>query len=98
MKLDHVALQVEDPIKAAEWYRDTFDAKILYKDETWSFVEFENVKLAFVVKRQHPMHIAFEVDEFQEGDVVKEHRDGSKSAYKKDPFGNIYELIKYKEE
>ena len=44
------------------------------------------------------MHIAFEVDEFQEGDVIKEHRDGSKSVYKKDPFGNIYELIKYKEQ
>ena len=97
MKLDHVALQVDDPIKAAEWYRDTFDAKILYKDETWSFVEFENVKLAFVVKSQHPMHIAFEIDDF-DGDKPKKHRDGSLSIYKRDPFGNIYELIKYKEE
>lgn len=97
MKLDHIALQVKDPIKAAEWYQENFDAKIIYKDETWSFVEFDNVKLAFVVKNQHPMHIAFEVESFGE-DKPKKHRDGSSSVYKRDPFGNIYELIKYKEE
>ena len=98
MKIDHIALQVEDPKKAATWYQENFGATILYADSTWSFVQFKNIKLAFVVKKQHPSHIAFEVEEFEEGEVVKEHRDGSKSVYKKDPFGNIYELIKYKED
>ena len=94
MKLDHVALQVENPKEAAEWYRDNFEAEILYADDTWSFVQFENVKLAFVVPSQHPAHIAFEKPDLEIG---KLHRDGSKSIYKKDPFGNFYELIKYKE-
>jgi catechol 2,3-dioxygenase-like lactoylglutathione lyase family enzyme len=85
MKIDHIALQVENPKEAAEWYRDEFEGEILYADETWSFVQMENIKLAFVVKSQHPEHIAFEVD----------HRDGTISVYKRDPFGNIYELIKY---
>jgi hypothetical protein len=43
----------------------------------------------------HPAHFAFEVSSFEDSDVVKEHRDGTLSAYKKDPWGNIYELIKY---
>ena len=94
-KLDHIALQVEEPRKAAEWYCENFGAEALYVDDTWAVVEFENIKLAFVMRGQHPPHIAFEVDDFEEGDVVKPHRDGSQSAYKRDPFGNIYELIKY---
>ena len=94
-KIDHIALQVEEPRKAAEWYCENFGAEALYVDDTWSFVQFENIKLAFVMRGQHPPHIAFEVDDFEEGDVVKPHRDGSESAYKRDPFKNIYELIKY---
>tara|TARA_R110002110_G_scaffold353681_1_gene563579 strand:+ start:160 stop:450 length:291 start_codon:yes stop_codon:yes gene_type:complete len=96
MKIDHIALQVENPNSTAEWYRDNFDAEILYADDTWSFIQFENIKMAFVVKNQHPAHIAFIIGEFEEDDKVKEHRDGSESVYKRDPFGNIYELIKYK--
>ena len=95
MKLDHVALQVDNPKEAAEWYRDNFEAEILYADDTWSFVQFENVKLAFVIPSQHPAHIAFEKPYLTIG---KTHRDGSKSIYVMDPFGNFYELIKYKEE
>mgnify|MGYP003137173884 FL=1 len=94
-KLDHIALQVEEPRKAAEWYCENFGAEVLYVDDTWAFIQFENIKLAFVIRGQHPPHIAFEVDDFEEGDKVKGHRDGTSSAYKRDPFGNIYELIKY---
>ena len=46
-------------------------------------LQFENVKLAIVHPKQHPAHIAFEVDSFSEDDKVKAHRDGSESAYKK---------------
>ena len=94
-KIDHIALQVKEPRKAAEWYCEKFGAEPLYVDDTWAFIQFENIKLAFVIRGQHPPHIAFEVDDFSEDDKVKGHRDGSESAYKRDPFGNIYELIKY---
>ena len=36
--------------------------------------------------------LAFEVDELDGG---KLHRDGSVSVYKRDPWGNIYEFVKY---
>lgn len=94
MKIDHIAFQVGNPKEAARWYADTFGAKILYSDETWSFIEFENIKMAFVMQDQHPVHIAFEDPDLQSG---KKHRDGSVSIYKKDPFGNFYEIIKYSE-
>jgi len=75
-----------------------FDATLLYSDDTWAMVQFENIKLAFVVKTQHPPHIAFEVERFEETDRTKKHRDGSVSVYKNDPWKNIYELIKYESE
>ena len=95
MRVDHIAIQVDNPREAADWYVQNFDAKLLYVDDTWGFVEFENIKLAFVVKTQHPAHFAFEVDGFEKSDRVKKHRDGSESVYKKDPWGNVYELVKY---
>ena len=98
MKLDHVALQVEDPTQAANWYKEKFEADIIYCDKTWSFVQLENIKIAFVVKTQHPRHIAFEVQEFDPSDKVKKHRDGSSSIYKRDPWGNVIEYIKYPSE
>ena len=94
MKIDHIAFQAENPKLAAEWYADNFNAEILYADETWSFIQFENIKMAFVIKEQHPVHIAFEDSNLKAG---KKHRDGSVSVYKRDPFGNFYEIIKYPE-
>ncbi len=95
MKVDHIAIQVDNPREAAEWYIQNFGATLLYVDDTWGFVEFENIKLAFVVKTQHPAHFAFEVPDLEGG---KNHRDGTKSVYKKDPWGNIYEMIRYPNE
>ena len=53
--------------------------------------------MAFVVPEQHPEHFAFLVDCFDKDDKVNEHRDGSISVYKQDPWGNSFELIKYAE-
>jgi catechol 2,3-dioxygenase-like lactoylglutathione lyase family enzyme len=93
-RIDHVALVVDNPREATDWYISKFGAELLYVDDSWGLVQFENIKLAFVIKSQHPPHIAFEDVSLEVG---KQHRDGSKSIYKKDPFGNFYELIKYKE-
>ena len=95
MKIDHIAIVVDSPREAAEWYVQNFGAELLYADDTWGFVQFENIKLAFVVKAQHPAHFAFEVDSFNDKDKIKKHRDNSESVYKRDPWGNIYELVKY---
>ena len=41
-------------------------------------------------------HDDWEMD-LDKDDKVKKHRDDSNSVYKKDPWGNIYELINYEE-
>ena len=97
MKIDHIALQVENPQSTAQWYCDNYGARMLYVDATWAFIEFDNIKMAFVVPEQHPQHFAFLVDSFEDGESVNEHRDGSISVYKQDPWGNSFELIKYPE-
>ena len=96
VKIDHIALQVKDPREASEWYVENYGAELIYSDDTWAFVQFDNIKLAFVVKEQHPAHFAFEVE--SAGEKAKTHRDGTRSVYKKDPWGNIYELIEYPDE
>ena len=96
-RLDHIALIVDNPQEAADWYINQFGGSLLYCDKTWAFVQLDNIKLAFVMKGLHPAHFAFKVDDFDEGETIKEHRDNTLSVYKKDPWGNIYELIKYPE-
>ena len=92
MRVDHIALVVESPLEAVKWYSENFEAEIVYSDETWGVVQLENIKIAFVIKSQHPAHFAFEDPNLKTG---KKHRDGSVSVYKKDPWGNIYEIVKY---
>jgi catechol 2,3-dioxygenase-like lactoylglutathione lyase family enzyme len=93
--IDHIAITVDDPKEAVEWYKSNFDTELIYLDDTWAFIQFENIKMAFVKKGTHPSHFAIEVDIFEPTDRIKKHRDDSISTYKKDPWGNIYELIKY---
>ena len=57
---DHVAQVVPDIAAAVAFYTELLpDAKLLYQDESWAFVEAGGVKLAFVVKDQHPGHLAW---------------------------------------
>lgn len=99
MKIDHVAINVDDITKAVEWYLNYIDGEILYQDDTWAFIKTDTIKLALTLKRQHPPHIALEVtDELSEehkGKKFKKHRDGTKSYYQKDPWGNFIEMIVY---
>src|SRR4051812_40438217 len=91
--IHHVAIPVTDVKAAVDWYTNTFRCKVSYQDDTWALLEFANMKLALVVPHQHPAHIAFvhpEADRFGE---LKEHRDGTRSCYIKDPAGNSIELM-----
>ena len=90
-KIDHVAIQVNDIDESVKFYVNRFGCEIIHQDDTWAFLQFENIKLALVIEDEHPYHIAFEVDEVE----GVEHRDGSVSKYTEDLSGNSIELIKY---
>ena len=90
-KIDHIAIVVNDIKESVAYYVDNYDCMILHCDESWGYLQFDNTKLALVLKDEHPPHIAFEVDEVE----GKTHRDGSVSKYIDDPSGNKIELIEY---
>ena len=96
MKIDHIALQVKDICEGCEWYCHKFDVNVLYSDQSWALLEFDNIKLALVLPNQHKNHVAVEVNSAKYPDLeFKQHRDGSNYHYLQDPWGNCVELINY---
>ena len=100
---DHVAQVVPNIAEAVAWYRENLPhIHVLYQDDTWAFVEAGGVKLAFVVRDQHPGHIAWRVSlpelerlASHHGKEIKPHRDGTKSFYLDAPGGQSIEIIAY---
>jgi len=107
MKLDHVAIESTDIDASVQWYKKMWDdAKVLYQDDTWAFLESDGAKIAFITPKQHPPHLAFRVENQEQDDFLnetfpnhgwREHRDGSSSFYVRDPSGNFVEFIKYED-
>ena len=98
MKFDHVAVNVKDIRKSAEWYCENLNADALYVDDTWAFLQVNGAKIALTLSSQHPAHICFSISEDEKtknfGDkVFKTHRDGSSSCYTRDPDGNFIEYL-----
>lgn len=91
--IHHIAVAVDDVKSAVEWYQKTFRCEIDYKDDTWAFLKFDNIKLALVIPGQHPPHIAFLSEQAEKYGTLKEHRDGSRSVYIKDTAGNSVEVV-----
>ena len=95
-RIDHIAVAVTDISAALNWYRANFELNTIYSDESWALIEFENVRLALVLPEQHPPHFAVEKDNLKEFEPLNSHRDGTKSVYIDDPWGNVIELIETK--
>jgi extradiol dioxygenase family protein len=91
--IDHIAICVADVATSVDWYMSKFKCQVTYQDETWAFLEFDNIKLALVVSHQHPPHVAFVSAQAQQYGALKTHRDGSRSLYIKDPTGNSVEVM-----
>ena len=96
MKIDHIAIRVDDIERGIEWHNTHFDANCLYFDESWAILEFDNTKLALTLANTHPPHVAIAVDRQKWPNLeFKQHRDGSNYHYLQDPWGNCVELIDY---
>ena len=92
--IHHVAIQVEDIARALNWYSENFNATIVYRDDTWAMLRFENIYLALVIPSQHPPHIAIEHDGAEAYGRLIKHRDGTESIYINDSEGNTLEMMK----
>ena len=100
MKLDHIAIKVENIQRSIEWYTNKFKAEVLYCDDTWAMVKIGDTKLAFVLPSQHPPHFGLSVESVEDipSNIMKIHRDLSIYSYIKDPDGNVVEVLCYKKE
>jgi catechol-2,3-dioxygenase len=92
--LHHVAIQVEDIGRALKWYSENFNSEIVYLDDTWAMLRFQNIYLALVIPGQHPPHIAIEHEGAEAHGTLIKHRDGTESIYINDSEGNTLELMK----
>ncbi len=92
--LHHVAIPVHEVARALAWYRERFECRVAYQDDTWALLEFANVRLALVLPGQHPPHIAFERADAERFGPLTPHRDGTRSVYVTDSEGNAVEILK----
>ena len=103
VKFDHVALKSENIETSIQWYKEHCNAKILYQDDTWGLIEVSGGKIAFVMSAKHPPHVGIQINKATQqshfnNKRFKPHRDGTKSCYVRDPYGNFVEFIIYPEE
>ncbi len=91
--LHHVAIRVDHIATAVAWYRGKFACEIEYHDATWAMLRFSNFRLALVLPGEHPPHVAVCSEEAAVFGELKTHRDGSRSTYLEDPWGNAVEVI-----
>ena len=102
-QFDHAAQVVPDIAAAVQWYIDAIPGvTILYQDASWAFIEAQGAKLAFVLKDQHPNHLAWRVSaaELEEmarrlGKEIAPHRDKTRSFYLEAPGGQSIEIITF---
>lgn len=100
-EFDHAAMVVPNIAEAVGWYQGMLpNVNVLYQDATWAFIEAGGMKIAFVVRDQHPGHLAWRVDAAElerlaqrHGKEIKPHRDGTRSFYVDGPGGQSIEFI-----
>ena len=92
--IHHIAIQVNNLEETLVWYKNQYDVKVLYQDDTWALLQFANVALALVLPSQHPPHFAIVSEHAERYGPLTTHRDGTASVYIQDPSGNQIEMIR----
>lgn len=100
-QFDHAAQVVPDIAEAVAWYQNLLpNVRVIHQDRTWAFIEAGGVKIAFVVRDQHPGHLAWRVDDEtlerlarEHNKEIKPHRDRTRSFYLEAPGGTAIEII-----
>lgn len=94
--IHHIAIPVTDIAVAVAFYTARFCVAVDYQDDSWALLRFANTKLALVIPDQHPPHVAVERADLEadaDARPIVTHRDGTRSLYIEDPWGNVIELL-----
>jgi hypothetical protein len=92
--IHHIAIEVGNIQQAIDWYQKQLKCAVVYQDDSWGLLKFANASIALVLPGDHPPHIGIPCAHPEQYGTVKDHRDGTVSAYIEDPFGNCVEMIK----
>lgn len=100
MKIDHVAVLVDDLEVSQKWYEERCGAKLIFKDHKYRRMQVQNTTIALISKHYYEhAHIGLLVENYGDlpsdiGELVH-HRDGTTGCYVTDPDGNVVEFIHY---
>jgi len=102
MKVDHIAVLVDDLEVSQQWYEKYCDAHLVFDDYKYKRMKVDNTYIALISKK-HYQHAHFgilvdSVDKFPNNGKIVHHRDGTIGCYLQDPDGNIVEYIYYSPE
>ena len=92
-QIDHVAINVADVEKAAQWYRSSFGCEIIAIDKTVAILRFRNLNLHLILPGQEPGHLSFVREDVSKFGELRQRTDGSLSTYLSDPSGNFVEIV-----
>jgi catechol 2,3-dioxygenase-like lactoylglutathione lyase family enzyme len=92
--IDHIAISVGSIPEAVAWYTEKFSCQVAYQDDTWAMLCFGNIRLALISGGPHPPHIGLMRPDAEQFGELRPHRDGTRSVYLQDPFGNWVEILK----
>ena len=103
MKIDHIAILVNNLDISQAWYEKTCGAKLVFRDHKYRRMKMNNTTIALISKHHYKhAHIGLLVSNIDDlpadmGEIV-EHRDGTTGCYVMDPDGNMVEFIHYNED
>jgi catechol 2,3-dioxygenase-like lactoylglutathione lyase family enzyme len=103
MKIDHVAILVDDLDISEKWYQENCGAILTFKDHKYRRMKMQNTTIALISKHHYEhAHIGLLVSEYGhlpsgKGKVIH-HRDGTTGCYVMDPDGNMVEFIYYNDD
>ena len=92
--LHNVANAVTDIAESLDWFRGQFEVEMLYADDNWALVPFDNTARACVQPDPHPPHVAIERGNAESYGTFAPRRDGTASVYIRNPWGNASEIMK----
>jgi len=102
MKVDHIAVLVDNLDESQCWYEQYCDASLVFEDIKYKRMKVDNTYIALISKNHYQhAHIGILVDskdKFPNNGKIVEHRDGTIGCYLQDPDGNMVEYIYYPSE
>ena len=102
MKVDHIAVLVDDLEVSQQWYEKYCNADLVFEDPKYKRMKVDNTYIALISKKHYQhAHLGIlvdSVDSFPDNGKIVHHRDGTIGCYLQDPDGNIVEYIYYSPE